>query len=95
MKKEYIPVLVEVSGKKELWRMDVTKLSITQLIELRETLITNEPYIHTIRALDGLIKRDIETIVPSHNINNCSYMRVYKKNKKEEKQLKRTKKRRR
>ena len=86
MNKEYIPVLVESSGKKEVWRIDITKLSITQLITLREEILSNSPYDKAIQALDSVIKRDIEVTIPFHNINNGSYIRTYKKNKKEQKQ---------
>lgn len=90
MKKEYIPILVEVSGKKELWRIDVTNLSVTQLIELRNTIISYTPYDKTIQALDGIIKRDIEVTIPN-NIKNGGYIREYKKTRKEEKQKRKIK----
>ena len=51
----------------------------------------NTSYNKTIQALDSIIKRDIETIIPTHNIGNGSYMREYKKNKKEEKQKRKVK----
>lgn len=90
MKSEYIPVLVDVDGKEEIWRMDITNLSITDLIKLKEELL-NSTYTKTIRALDSIIKSDVESIIPTHNISNGSYMREYKKTKKEEKQKIRTK----
>lgn len=94
MKRDYIPILVQVEEKKELWRLDVTNLSITELIKLKEEL-TKTPYSKTIRTLDALIMQDIEKITPSNCINNGSYMRTYKKNKKEAKQRKKIKNRRR
>ena len=95
MKREYIPILVEVDGKKELWRMDVTKLNISDLVQLKKIFMCKTQYNKTIQALDSIIHRDIETIIPSNHMNSGSYMRTFKKNKKEEKQRKRTKKRRR
>ena len=88
MNKEYIPVMVTRNGKREIWTMDITNLGVTELIQLKERLI-NTPYPQTIQLLDSIIKRDIETIVPTHNIKNSSYVRTYKKNKKEEKMKKR------
>ena len=43
MMKDYVPVLVQRENKKEVWRMDVTNLSVTELIKLKEELI-NVPY---------------------------------------------------
>ena len=93
MKKDYVPVLVQRENKKEVWRMDVTNLSVTELIKLKEELI-NVPYDKTIQSLDAIIKQDIEAISPSHCINNGSYVRTYKKNKKELKMKKKIKSRR-
>ena len=94
MNKDYIPVLVEKGDKKEIWIMDVTTLSVAELIELRKKLM-DTPYNKKIQSLDSIIKRNIETIIPSHNINGGSYIRTYKKNKKEEKFKKKIKIRRR
>ena len=91
---EYIPILVEASGKKEIWKIDVTKLSVAHLIELKKEILSNGLYSKTIQILDGMIKRNIETSIPTHNIDSYNYVRTYKKNKKEEKQLKRVKSRR-
>jgi len=84
MKKEYIPVLVQRGDKQEIWKMDITYLSVTDLIQLKQTL-SDTPFNRTIQSLDSIIKRDIETIVPSHNVNSGSYVRIHKKKKKEEK----------
>ena len=90
MKKEYIPILVEVGEKQELWRIDVTNLSVTELIELRNSLV-NTSYNKTIQLLNKLIKQNIEIIVPLHNINSGSYVRASKKNRKEENRMRKIK----
>lgn len=94
MNNNYVPVLVQIETKKEIWRMDVTNLSITELIKLKEEL-TKVPYDKTIQTLDAIIRQDIEIMTPSNCINNGSYIRTYKKNKKELKMKKRAKSRRR
>lgn len=81
MNSDYLPILVERDGKKELWRMDISRLSVTELIKLKEDLL-KMPYDKTIRAIDAIIKREIEVITPSNCLSNDSYMRSYKKNKK-------------
>ena len=61
----YIPVMVE-GRKEEKWYLDVSNLSLGELLELRKELLgTSE---NTIRVLDGLLKNE-------HNIcvNNAHY----------------------
>lgn len=77
----YIPILVKRNRKKELWRMDISSLSVTELIKLKEQLM-KVPYDKTIQALDAVIKREILSITPSNCLSNVSYMRSYKKIKK-------------
>ena len=94
MKDNFVPVLVEKDNKKELWRIDVSALSITELIKLKEELLLREPYKTTIQTIDAMIREDAETLICSNNSKN-SYVRTHKKNKKEARLKKRTKSRRR
>ena len=99
MNSNYIPVLVEVDGKKEIWRMDISRLCVTELIKLKEELI-KVPYDSTIQVLNAIIKNEISTLPSSSSIDKCSYMRSYKKSRKEakiqkEKKMKKAKIRRR
>ena len=80
----YIPILVQRADKKELWRMDISKLSVTELIKLKEDLI-NIPYDNTIQILNAIIKDEITTLHSSSSIDRCSYMRRYKKSRKQAK----------
>jgi len=93
MKENYVPVLVQRDSKKELWRIDVSMLSITELTELKEELL-NEPYKKTIQTIDAMIREDADSLI-SGNYSKNSYIRTHKKNKKEAKMRKRTKSRRR
>lgn len=93
MKDNYVPVLVERENRKELWRIDVSALSITELIKLKEELLS-EPYKTTIQTIDAMIRQDAESLISSNTSKN-SYIRTHKKNKKEAKLHKKTKYRRR
>lgn len=84
---DYIPILVKRDRKQELWRMDISNLSLTELIKLKEDLL-KMPYDKGIRILDAVIRREIGTITPSSDFNSVSYIRKYKKNKKEVKMRK-------
>ena len=84
MKDNFVPVLVEKDNKKELWRIDVSALSITELIKLKEELLLREPYKTTIQTIDAMIREDAETLICSNNSKN-SYVRTHKKNKKKAK----------
>lgn len=92
-KGSFVPVLVETKEKKEVWNIDVSNLSITELVKLRDELI-NEQYKKTIPTLDSIIRENIESTAPFNKIYGNSYVRTYKKNKKEEKNKKRTRNRR-
>ena len=80
----YIPILVQREGKKELWRIDISRLSVTELIKLKGELMT-VPYDRTIQILDAIIKSEVQLLHSSSSVDNCSYMRSYKKNKKKAK----------
>lgn len=82
--KNYIPILVQRDGKQELWRMDISRLSVTELIKLKEDLM-KVPYDRTIQMLNAIIKNEIPTLISTSSLDNCSYTRSYKRNKKEAK----------
>ena len=80
----YIPILVERDGKKELWSMDISRLSVTELIRLKEELM-EIPYDNTIQILNAIIRNEITTLPSSSSIDRCSYMRSYKKSRRKAK----------
>ena len=89
MQRMYVPILVQVKDKKEVWQLDVTSLGLAELIELRERL-KFIPYDKTIRVMDTFIRASADEIA-SFKKGNKSYIREYKKNRKEERQKIRTK----
>lgn len=93
MKKMYVPILVQTKNKKEVWQIDVTNLGVAELTELREKL-KEIPYDRTIRVIDSYIRHNVDEIA-SFKKTSRSYVREYKKNRKETKQRIRTKSRRR
>ena len=93
MKKMYVPILVQTKNKKEVWQIDVTNLGVAELTELREKL-KEIPYDRTIRVIDSYIRNNVDEIA-SFKKTSRSYVREYKKNRKETKQRIRTKSRRR
>lgn len=89
MQDNYIPILVQVDGKKELWRFDLTDLSIAQLSEIKEAIQSKEPYTRSIVALDRLIRKKVEEMtMPYNKVYGKSYIKTYKENKKQEKNKK-------
>ena len=94
MQRVFIPILVERENKKELQRIDVTDLSITELSKLKETILKEGQYTDSVIILDRLIREKAEEITISSNISKKSYIRTYKENKKQEKIKKRGKYRR-
>ena len=61
--------------------MDISRLSVTELIKLRDELM-KVPYDSTIQILNAIIRNEITTLRSSSSIDKSSYMRNYKKNKK-------------
>ncbi len=95
MQNNYVPILVQKDGKKELWRFDFSDLSITELSEIKEAILKKEPYTGTIVMLDRLIRQKTEEITTPYNkIYGKSYIKTYKENKKQAKIKKRGKYRR-
>lgn len=95
MRSYYIPILVEVDEKKQLWRFDLNDYSIEKLSQIREILLKYAPYEKTITSIDSLIREKTENMVSQSKIHDKSYIKVYKENKKQDKLRKRTKIRRR
>ena len=94
MKNNYIPIWIERDRKTEVWYLDVTNLSVTELMRLKEEFKKSSSD-KSIQVLDAIIKNNLGSILPTNSINQNSYMRKYKKNKKEEKQKTKQKSRRR
>lgn len=61
----YIPITVKGQGKKR-WYLDVSKLSLSELLSLRNELLATDD--NTIKSLDGLIHNKYNIIV-----NNSHY----------------------
>ena len=58
MIERYLPVEVQRKDKKELWQLDISRLGLKELVELRNELHgVNET---TIRVLEGFIYNNIE-----------------------------------
>lgn len=95
MQNVFVSIIVNENNIREIKTINVSGLSITELIKLREEQL-NESYNkideRTISVLDALIREEAEQLMSS--CNNTSYVRQYKKNKKEEKRKKKQKIRR-
>ena len=95
MQNVFVSIIVNENNRREIKTINVSSLSITELIKLREEQL-NESYNkideRTISVLDALIREEAEQLMSS--CNNTSYVRQYKKNKKEEKRKKKQKIRR-
>ena len=95
MKNNYVPILVERNGRKELWRFDLTDLSVAELSQIKEAILKKVPYTSSIIALDKLIREKVEEMtMPYNKVYGKSYIKTYKENKKQEKNKKRGKCRR-
>ena len=89
MKNNYVPILVERNGRKELWRFDLTDLSVAELSQIKEAILKKEPYTSSIIALDKLIREKVEEMtMPYNKVYGKSYIKTYKENKKQEKNKK-------
>lgn len=85
--KDFVPVEVTHKKEKEKWYLDVSKLSLSDLLNLRKELVgTNED---SIRVIDGIIYDDKITTKVDHI--NVKSQRHLKKERKEQKQKMRTK----
>lgn len=86
MKEEgFVPVMVEKRKNKEKWHIDVSKLSLSELLNLREELKIDE---HSIRVIDGIINDKNNIYVNNthyYDRKGNGYLREYKKYKKETK----------
>lgn len=90
----YTPVLVERNNTRQLLMFDFNNLSIAQLCEIKEAIITHAPHTKTIISLDKLIREKTENLMPHNKVYGKSYIKTYKENKKEQKMKKRIKSRR-
>lgn len=85
--KDFVPVEVTYKKNKENWYLDVSKLSLGDLLNLRKELLgTNED---SIRVIDGIIYDD--KITTKLEYVNVKSQRHIKKERKEQKQKMRTK----
>ena len=95
MQNVFVSIIVNENNRREIKTINVSDLSITELVKLREEQL-NESYNkivgRTISVLDAIIREEAEQLMLSYN--NTSYVRQYKKNKKEEKRKKKQKIRR-
>ena len=83
-KKGYLPIMVE-REEKETWYLDISNLNLSELLQLRKELITEN---NTITVLDSIIQKKNNVYV--NNIHYYAdkgngYMREYKKDKKNKK----------
>ncbi len=81
MEKKYIPVEVIQDKKINVWYLDISNLSLSELTKLRNTLSSTQDY--SVRMLDGIIY-DLTGI--GTNLNH-----QYKENKKAKKLERKTK----
>ncbi len=86
MIKQYLPIEVERKDKKELWQLDISRLGLKDLIELRKKLHGVSET--TIRVLDGYIYNHIE----DRHLYNFDNVYVDKKEAKRTRKLERSKK---
>ena len=95
MQNVFVSIIVNENNRREIKTINVSDLSITELVKLREEQL-NESYNKidekTISVLDALIREEAEQLMLPYN--NTSYVSQYKKNKKEEKRKKKQKIRR-
>lgn len=83
--KGFVPVTVERKRNTEKWHIDVSSLSLSELLNLREELKIDE---HSIRVLDGIINDKNNIYVNNthyYDREGKGYLREYKKYKKETK----------
>lgn len=95
MQNIFVSIIVNENNRKEIKIINVSSLSITELIKLREEQLKeshNKIVERTILVLDALIREEAEQLMSPYN--STSYVRKYKKNKKEEKGKKKQKIRR-
>ena len=85
--KDFIPVEVTSNNNNEKWYLDVSKLSLGELLNLRKELVgTSED---SIRVIDGIIYDDKITTKVEHV--NVKSQRNIKEERKKQKQKMRTK----
>lgn len=73
MKEDFIPVMVQMEDKKEKWFIDISRLSLSQLISLRNSMV----------GLDEMSVRCIDGIVYKNTSPENTYNRTIKKENKE------------
>lgn len=83
-KQKYLPIIVK-TNKKETWYLDISRLSLSELLKLRKEIYMEE---NTITVLDSIIQEDKNVYV--NNIHyqteeGNGYIREYKKEKKNNK----------
>ena len=95
MQDNYIKILIPNGSEVELHTIDITNFSITELSQLKEIILKEAIYTDSVVLLDRLIREKAEEMTISSNIPNKSYIKIYKENKKQQKNKKRGKYRRR
>ena len=75
---------------KSLKLQELEKCNISELGEIRKGLLEIGDS-NLIIVVDSLIRQKADEIMPHNKVNNKSYIKIYKENKKQEKQRKRTK----
>lgn len=81
MSNEYIPFEVKYGDKREIWKMDVTNLSVLELIKLKEEF-KNTKFSPTILILDNLIYNNMNEFNCSTNMYGNGYQKEQKRNRK-------------
>ena len=82
MMNNFIPVEATVNGKTTVWHMDISKLSLSDLIKLKKELNGNK--IDSYNSLDAIIHETIgydKNDVKSAKRENKKLNRTYKKSK--------------
>ena len=79
MERIFIQIVVNNGKKHGIWQLDVTDLSLSELIRLKEE-IKKSDYTPSITSLDSLIYNSMEKINGGRNIYGNGYVKERKRN---------------
>jgi len=79
MEKFFIPIKVDNGESHGIWQIDVTGLSISQLIKLKEELKKSD-YAPSIVSLDNLIYNNMDLLNGGHKLRKGAYSKEQNRN---------------
>lgn len=86
MTKNFIPIMVEVSGEEKKWEMYITNLSLSELSKLRKDLLDSEQYTSSYE-IESILRSNVDKF----RSNSVCYKRENKIRDKDGRLIKRSK----